>query len=50
MNTNGSGWPCAYCLICGIDEPDEICIASGCECPCHDELWRKYNEEMKDDK
>ena len=41
-----SGWPGAYCLICGIDDPDEICIAGCCECHCHDKFWEYYNKAM----
>ena len=39
-----SGWPGAYCLICNCDDPNEICVADNCKCPCHDELWKSYNE------
>lgn len=38
-----SGWPGAYCLKCSAEDKDEICIAGGCECPCHDEFWRNYD-------
>lgn len=40
-----SGWPGAVCLICGAEDPLEICLA-GCECVCHDEFWFSYNAEM----
>jgi hypothetical protein len=25
-----SGWPGAYCLDCGAEDPIEVCIADGC--------------------
>lgn len=34
-----SGWPGAYCMKCGAEDKDEICLADSCQCPCHkDEL------------
>jgi len=41
-----SGWPGAYCLICGIDDARELCLGDNCRCPCHDEFWKEYNEVM----
>lgn len=42
-----SGWPGAWCLDCGMEDPREICIATGCEetddetgeCPEHRVGW-----------
>ena len=31
-----SGWPGAWCLKCGAEDPREVCLA-GCLCPCHDD-------------
>jgi len=42
------GWPGAYCLGCGTDDPNELCICGGCECPCHEEFWRAYEEACND--
>lgn len=41
-----SGWPGAFCLDCGMEDPDEGCMA-GCDCPCHDEFWKGYEEYMR---
>lgn len=30
-----SGWPGAYCQHCHITDPQELCLADGCECQCH---------------
>jgi len=30
-----SGWPGAWCLDCGVEDPGEACLASG-NCPCSD--------------
>ncbi len=30
-----SGWPGAYCLGCGADDPEELCLADNCLCYCH---------------
>jgi hypothetical protein len=49
-NHRWSGWPGAYCLDCGEEDKNEICLA-GCSCPCHDELWASYDrwyEEHQD--
>lgn len=27
-----SGWPGAYCMKCGAEDPLEICLADGCAC------------------
>lgn len=43
-----SGWPGAYCMKCGDEDKDEICIGSVCKCPCHDELWEKYANQPKE--
>ncbi len=40
---NFSGWPGAYCLLCGSPDANEICLG-GCECPCHDQFWWEYGE------
>lgn len=29
-----SGWPGAWCLDCGIEDPSETCIATNPECAC----------------
>ena len=42
-----SGWPGAFCLVCGIDDPDEWCIGTVCECPCHEEFWKGYESAMR---
>lgn len=41
-----SGWPGAYCLGCGIEDAQEICMG-GCMCGCHNEFWLKYAKEMR---
>jgi len=41
-----SGWPGAYCMKCGSEDKDELCIG-GCNCSCHDEFWKGYEEYMK---
>lgn len=38
-----SGWPGAYCLKCGEEDKNEVCIGIGCECQCHEEFWRSYD-------
>jgi hypothetical protein len=43
-----SGWPGAYCMKCGIEDPNEICFADSCKCPCHDEMWAEYNKMCED--
>lgn len=43
-----SGFPGAYCLKCGAEDKDEICLGNGCECPCHDEFWKAYEEACKE--
>ena len=30
-----SGWPGAYCLLCGAADLNELCLAN-CRCVCHD--------------
>lgn len=42
-----SGWPGAYCLTCGADDMDELCIGRSCRCACHDEFWSRYSAEME---
>ena len=37
-----SGWPGAWCLDCGAEDPNELCLG-GCRCPCHNEFWAEYN-------
>lgn len=39
-----SGWPGAFCLGCGADDPNELCIGGGCPCPCHDEFWKAFED------
>jgi hypothetical protein len=41
-----SGWPGAYCLICGCEDPIEVCLAD-CKCPCHDTFWKEYRKVME---
>jgi len=41
-----SGWPGAYCLKCGDEDKDELCLG-GCICPCHDEFWNEYAKTME---
>ncbi len=42
-----SGWPGAYCMKCGAEDKDEICIGDVCKCSCHDEFWKEYAKSMK---
>lgn len=42
-----SGWPGAFCLGCGADDPNEICLGQGCHCECHNEFWESYEEYCK---
>jgi len=37
-----SGWPGAVCRVCGAEDKNEVCLAIGCGCPCHVELWGEY--------
>ena len=46
---NWSGWPGAFCLDCRTEDPAEICLGDACECVCHAELWREYEEMMRAD-
>ncbi|MBI2449675.1 hypothetical protein HYV49_05255 [Candidatus Pacearchaeota archaeon] len=41
-----SGWPGAFCMECGIEDYNEACLA-GCECQCHEEFWKEYEEYCK---
>lgn len=34
-----SGWPGAYCLKCGAEDPTEIALAEGCNCVLGDMSW-----------
>lgn len=43
---NWSGWPGAWCQICGIEDKNEICLADNCQCQCHDEFWKSYEDAM----
>ena len=43
-----SGWPGAYCVKCGSDEPNELCLADGCQCPCHPVLGEELEEVEND--
>jgi len=40
-----SGWPGAWCMDCGTEDKDEVCLG-GCECPCHDQFWEEYFKEI----
>ena len=40
---NWSGWPGAVCLICGVEDVREMCLANPCRCICHNEFWAAYN-------
>lgn len=40
-----SGWPGAFCLKCGDEDKDEVCMG-GCACSCHDEFWKSYEDEF----
>ena len=44
-----SGWPGAYCLKCGAEDKNEVCIARGCECPCHEEFWAGYEQYLREE-
>ena len=39
-----SGWPGAYCIKCHAEDKDEACLGDLCECPCHAELWKSYEQ------
>lgn len=39
-----SGWPGAYCMKCFEEDMNELCLADGCKCPCHDKFWEFYEE------
>lgn len=41
-----SGWPGAYCMKCGSEDKNEICIGNACVCHCHDEFWAEYEKSM----
>jgi len=43
-HTRWSGWPGAYCLDCGSEDPVEICLAD-CLCSCHDAFYKEYAEK-----
>ena len=32
-----NGWPGAYCMGCGAEDPQETCLADNCSCECHPE-------------
>ena len=42
-----TGWPGAFCLSCGADDPAELCVGDGCRCECHEELWKGYYKAAK---
>lgn len=44
-----SGWPGAYCVKCFVEDKDELCIGSGCDCECHREFWEEYNRAQERD-
>jgi hypothetical protein len=31
-------------MKCGAEDKDEICIARGCYCHCHDTFWASYDQ------
>ena len=39
-----SGWPGAWCMKCGVDDPEELCTGSGCSCICHEAMWDAYEK------
>lgn len=39
-----SGFPGAVCLKCGDPCAEEECLAVACNCPCHDEMWKRMDE------
>jgi hypothetical protein len=41
-----SGWPGAFCLKCGSEDKDEVCIGGGCACPCHADFWAEYERAV----
>jgi hypothetical protein len=41
-----SGWPGAYCMKCGDEDANELCMA-GCKCDCHNEFWKECDEYQK---
>jgi len=41
-----SGWPGAYCMKCGAEDKDEICLAE-CACPCHAQFWEEYEKAIE---
>ena len=42
-----SGWPGAFCLKCGSEDKNELCLGNSCKCSCHDALWKSYEEHLK---
>jgi hypothetical protein len=45
LNTHWwSGWPGAYCMKCGDEDMNEICLADLCMCQCHKEFWADYEK------
>lgn len=45
-----SGWPGAYCMKCGSEDKDEICLADNCKCHCHDDFWESVATMQSNDK
>lgn len=41
-----SGWPGAHCMKCGDEDKNEVCLALGCHCLCHNEFWEAFEKEM----
>lgn len=38
-----SGWPGAFCLDCGVEDKDELCVGNACACLCHQKFWEEYS-------
>jgi hypothetical protein len=35
-------------MKCFVEDPNEICLADNCQCPCHDELWDSYSKYVEE--
>jgi len=42
-----SGWPGAFCLKCGDQDVNELCLGDACGCPCHAAFWAALEAEEK---
>jgi len=49
-NHRWSGWPGAFCLDCGEEDQNEICLAISCKCPCHEAEDKAYEEYVTREK